>query len=201
MIAPLLAAWLMRFVEYFWLPRNRVPGTVRARWTMGLLGGGYAVVVACSIAEFVLLRRVPPPGVLLLGWGVILLRIPVKFWAAGSLQRYWSPHIEIREDHRLVMTGPYRYLRHPVYCAAILDLVAVPLVTGAWYTLMAVSPWLLAAIVWRMRLEESALIEKFGAQYEAYRRETFALLPVRKAFLAGLLRGRRAVATTDEGGR
>jgi protein-S-isoprenylcysteine O-methyltransferase Ste14 len=188
LIVLLIVVWLLRVIEFYWLPRHKKSGTVHAPWTLVLLGWGYAAVVACSIVEFITLHRPVHFSIAVLGWGIVFLRVPVKFWAARTLDRYWSPQIEIRNDHQLITSGPYRYIRHPVYFAAILDMVAVPLITGAYYTLATMSLALLVAILCRMYIEEQVLLRKFGASYEQYQRETFALVPVRKELISVVIR-------------
>lgn len=177
---------IMRAIELWWLQRNKKSGTIHASWTLPVLGLGYAAMIVCSILEFVLIRRQVPLGAIIAGWGIILVRMPLKFWAARTLDRYWSPQIEIRDDHLLITSGPYRYLRHPAYFSVILDLIAVPLITGAYGTLATVSLALCGVILCRMYIEEQALLRRFGDAYRAYINDTFALFPVRKQTLRAI---------------
>ena len=58
-----------------------------------------------------------------------------SFWlrarAIAALGRFWSLHVEIRENHEFVKTGPFRWMRHPVYFSMILELASICLILHA----------------------------------------------------------------------
>lgn len=178
----LAAAGVFRLFELFWLEHNKQPGKICASWTKPVLGCGFAAIVAGSIGELLLVHRSMHLLVSLAGLSLMIARMPLKYWAARTLNVYWSPQIEIRDDHRLITSGPYRYLRHPAYLGVMLDFFGVPLFANAFYTLSFVSPLLCMLLLVRMFIEEKALIQKFGRQYIDYRKQTFALLPISKRF-------------------
>lgn len=87
-----------------------------------------------------------------------------------------------RANHRLVTTGPYRWVRHPFYSAIGLGLVSNALVTANWFLgLTGLITFVL--IVIRTRVEEERLLERFGKQYEVYMQQTGRFVP-RVAFLS-----------------
>lgn len=97
-------------------------------------------------------------------------------WARRHLGSNWSGEITIKVDHRLVRTGPYRKVRHPIYTAMLGMFVGTAIVSGELHALIGTA--LGAFAYWRkIRLEERNLEEAFGPAYAAYRRETWALLP------------------------
>jgi len=75
-----------------------------------------------------------------------------------------------------VRTGPYRFVRHPIYTAMLTMLLGTALVSGEWHALAA---WLLLAFAYsrKIRLEERNLVDVFGPDYERYRRESWAVIP------------------------
>ncbi len=58
----------------------------------------------------------------------------LRYWAIGTLQERWNTRILVIKDHVPISTGPYRFIRHPNYVAVALELAAVPLIFGAWWT-------------------------------------------------------------------
>ena len=97
-------------------------------------------------------------------------------WAQASLGKEWSPHLQMREKHHLVTTGPYARMRHPIYSAYIVFMVSIALVTANWFFIAL----LLASIVvlaLRIPKEEEMLIETFGDEYRTYMQKTGGLLP------------------------
>ncbi|HUB82369.1 MAG TPA: isoprenylcysteine carboxylmethyltransferase family protein [Bryobacteraceae bacterium] len=92
--------------------------------------------------------------------------------ARRHLGLYWSGEISIKVDHRLIRTGPYRRLRHPIYIGLLAMFAGTALVTGTWVALVGFAMAVLAYVrkIW---LEEKNLRAAFGAEYDAYRRESF----------------------------
>jgi protein-S-isoprenylcysteine O-methyltransferase Ste14 len=81
-----------------------------------------------------------------------------------------------RATATLVTTGPYRWVRHPMYSAALVLLVAATLLTANW-VVAAGGTVAIALLVARSRVEEQRLVEKFGEAYREYQRSTGRFLP------------------------
>ena len=102
--------------------------------------------------------------------------VALAIWARRVLGKNWSGRIAINQDHQLIRSGPYRWLRHPIYTGFLVMSVGAALVTGE--RLAVAGLFLLALAYWRkIRLEEANLRTAFGADYDAYRRDTWALVP------------------------
>lgn len=100
-----------------------------------------------------------------------------SWWARLHLGALWSGSITIKADHRIVETGPYALVRHPIYSGLILALLATALIKGTLPGLAGVA-LILAGIVMKARLEEALLREDIGAQaYDAYARRVPMLVP------------------------
>jgi protein-S-isoprenylcysteine O-methyltransferase Ste14 len=97
------------------------------------------------------------------------------------LGAYFSPYIEIRERQPLIQQGPFRYLRHPNYTGLLLEGFGLPLTFAASPVLLFAAFVFLPVILIRIRLEERALVEKFGLAYLEYRRDVGAIIPYRRA--------------------
>jgi len=98
-------------------------------------------------------------------------------WVHYSLGRNWSPIPEAKQEHQLVVSGPYRLARHPMYAVLALWLVPVTAVTTLnWVLTLATSAALLEFIP-RIPQEEAILVEQFGQQYVDYQTQVGALGP------------------------
>jgi protein-S-isoprenylcysteine O-methyltransferase Ste14 len=103
--------------------------------------------------------------------------ILLAVWARRSLGSNWSGEVRIATGHQLVRSGPYRFLRHPIYTAVLGMYGGTVIVSGEIHAPIALVIVTLA--YWRkIRLEERVLGETFGAEYDAYRRDTWALVPL-----------------------
>lgn len=89
-------------------------------------------------------------------------------WAARTMGRNWSLVARVREDHQLVTTGPFAWVRHPIYAAMALFLVGWALTAGREYYLIVALPIFVAGTIIRTSREEALLRGQFGAQYDAY---------------------------------
>ena len=97
-------------------------------------------------------------------------------WARRHFGAHWSGEITIKVEHRLIRSGPYRLIRHPIYTAMLGMFVGTALVSGETHALLGLA--MAAFAYWRkIGLEEANLNEAFGSEYGAYRRSTWALLP------------------------
>jgi protein-S-isoprenylcysteine O-methyltransferase Ste14 len=97
-------------------------------------------------------------------------------WARAYLGRNWSAIVTIKEDHRMVRSGPYALVRHPIYSGFLLALLGSALALGEVRGLVAVA---LAFLAWwfKSRLEEQFMEQRFGAEYAVYKRRVKALIP------------------------
>ena len=118
------------------------------------------------------------------GWVMALLCIigfGFAWWARIHLGQLWSAFVTRKADHRIIDTGPYGIVRHPIYTGIILAAIATAMVKG---TVMANAGALLATVgFWvKARLEEGFLREQLGAEtYDSYRRRVPMLVPFSRA--------------------
>ena len=124
-------------------------------------------------------RRFLPENDLLYSAGLVLLLSGVcwAFWARHSLGRNWSGRVTIKEDHELVTSGPYRWVRHPIYTGVLSAFTGSALALGRVGNLFGFAI-MLAIFVHKMRLEEKVLDEHFGQRYADYRRTTRRIIPL-----------------------
>jgi protein-S-isoprenylcysteine O-methyltransferase Ste14 len=99
-------------------------------------------------------------------------------WAATRhLGKQWRYKAALSQDHKLIQTGPYRLIRHPIY-ASMLGMLLATLAAWTWWPLALASVIVfLAGTEIRIRAEESLLASHFGASFTAYRARTSAYIP------------------------
>jgi protein-S-isoprenylcysteine O-methyltransferase Ste14 len=117
------------------------------------------------------------PALEITGVAIQLGFIGFAAWARVHLGRNWAAEVRIAEGHELVKSGPYRWVRHPIYTAMLGMFVATFIATGQLHSLLAT---ILMAVLYqrKIRLEENILRETFGPAFDDYRRETWALVPL-----------------------
>lgn len=124
-------------------------------------------------------RLIPadPHWLFWLGVAVQIAGLALAILARSYLGRNWSGTVTLKQGHELIRTGPYRYVRHPIYTGLLLAFIGSALARNEWRGALAVV--LVLAAFWRkLSIEERWLAELFGESYAAYRRETAALIPL-----------------------
>ena len=118
-----------------------------------------------------------PIGLRWAGFLVALMGFGLLEWSHRALADNWSEQPRLLEMQALVESGPYHWIRHPMYSAFLLILGATLLITANWLVGVA---WLsstgLSAIE-RIRFEETVMQERFGGAYLKYKQRTGRLLP------------------------
>lgn len=112
-----------------------------------------------------------------LGLSLFCLGIAVRTWAILALGRLFTVDVAILEGHRLVVTGPYRWLRHPSYSGVMAVVLGLGILSQHAIALACITATALFALVRRIRVEERVLAETFGPEWEAHRARTWNLVP------------------------
>jgi protein-S-isoprenylcysteine O-methyltransferase len=118
------------------------------------------------------LREFYLAGFLLFLGGLIL-----RWYSIGYLGRYFTVDVSISAEHKLIDSGPYRYIRHPTYTGALLAFLGLGFCFGNWLSILFMTVPIIAAFLWRIRIEEHALNDALGEEYRAYTQRTKRLIP------------------------
>jgi protein-S-isoprenylcysteine O-methyltransferase Ste14 len=112
-----------------------------------------------------------------LGIALVLAGALLRGWAIVSLGRYFRREVTIEPGQRIVRRGPYRVLRHPSYAGLLLMFAGLGLAFGSWVSAAVALLIGFAGILPRIRVEERALAEEFGAGYDDYAHSTARIVP------------------------
>ncbi len=110
------------------------------------------------------------------GAAMLILGIGFAIWARVHLGQNWSGHVTLKAGHRLIRSGPYALVRHPIYTGILLAVIGTATAVDDYAGVLAV---LIVAetFVRKLRIEERWLTEEFGDEYRTYRREVKSLVP------------------------
>ena len=112
-----------------------------------------------------------------LGLILMIAGFSLRQWSIKSLGRFFTPVVSVHKDHKLIESGPYKYMRHPSYTGLFLELLGVALALSNLFAVITVMVFFLPAITYRIAIEESLLEEHFGKHYESYKQRTKRLIP------------------------
>ncbi len=112
------------------------------------------------------------PGIFLM-----LLGIVIRQWAIAVLGRFFSLHVRVVEDHRVVDRGPYRWVRHPSYTGVLITFIGLSLAVQSLGALLVLLAVFIVSYGYRMKVEEKALLSELGRDYASYMKRTKRIIP------------------------
>ncbi|RQO39452.1 isoprenylcysteine carboxylmethyltransferase family protein [Chryseobacterium sp. KBW03] len=153
--------------------KNKDKSTLNILW----LAIPFSIAASIIISTYTHFPMVDGSWILYLGELFILIGIIVRYMIIRSLGKYFTVDVTIRQDHQIKKEGFYKFLRHPSYAFSLLTSLGLGLYLNNWLSLLFafVPPFL--AFAYRIKIEEQALVEKFGDEYTEYRKSTKKLIP------------------------
>jgi len=179
----LLLSWIWALSEIigsYIIPHLRQKGEVKARSDRGsrvVIWVG--IFVAIFLSDYFATHNITPLPESFFYVGIILMLAGILFrqWAIWVLGRFFSTRVRIVSDHRIVMEGPYRFLRHPSYTGMLMILLGLGLGSRTWLGTIIILALFSLVIGYRISVEENALKAEFGEQYLEYAKKTKRLIP------------------------
>ncbi len=164
--------WAVPFV----LVRSKQKGSLtldrRARWGVALQGIGYTLLWQGHFWT-----RSPELWRTVLSILLFASAIALSWSAAFALGRQLRVDAALGADHKLIRSGPYRLVRHPIYTSMLCVLAATGIVVAPWYLLLPGILLFVAGTEIRMRVEDTLLESRFGDDFRSYARAAPRLLP------------------------
>ncbi|WP_269857283.1 methyltransferase family protein [Streptomyces sp. RPT161] len=162
--------------------RLRSDATERTEWLSLLL---IPVLISCGIMLAGPIRHAVPAlsysphalGVRMVILVVAWIGIVVRLWAIIALGRFFRGTVHIQHDHRVVTTGPYRFVRHPAYSGMLLAALDLALLMDNAASWLVFTVCCLVALGYRIRVEERMLLDALGEEYRSYAARTRRLIP------------------------
>ena len=108
----------------------------------------------------------------------IVLGLIVRWTAILTLKKYFTVNVYILKDHRIIDKGVYKFIRHPAYAGSLLSFLGLGLAFSNWLSTLVIFIPILIAFIYRIRVEEKALVQAFGEEYTNYSKATKRLVPM-----------------------
>jgi protein-S-isoprenylcysteine O-methyltransferase Ste14 len=169
------AVWLLWSI---WIKKAERRENVATHLAHGVLAAAGFFLMFVDVRVGWLHARVLPSASWLqaLGIAITLAGFGFAIWARIHLGRNWSSAVTSKIEHELIRSGPYRWVRHPIYSGLLFALFGTALVRDELSGFLALA---LVYTAWKIksRLEERMMISTFGSEYTAYARVTGAMFP------------------------
>ena len=118
----------------------------------------------------------PSPAGYWIGVALVIAGLAFAIWARVHLGGNWSGTVTVKHGHELIRSGPYGYVRHPIYTGLITALVGTVIASGTVHAVIGLAI-IVASFVRKSRTEEAFMRETFPGQYQRYTAEVPALIP------------------------
>ena len=158
--------------------KKRVEGMLSK--VAGLLGivGFVATILFVINPDWLAFASLPfPDWVRWIGVAIALAGFALLQWAQATLGKNWSDTPRMMKEQTLITSGPYRFIRHPIYTAFLLILGSTFFISANWLIGLCWTGMTVLEILSRIQFEESLMLEYFGEQYRDYMKTTGRLLP------------------------
>jgi methyltransferase len=145
----------------------------------------YIGILFGTVSEYLFVPKMINHAFTLSGVLVFFLALALRLWAIKSLGGRWDTLV-LGKDKKyaasfvIVKSGPYHYIRHPIYLGAILESLSIPLVFNSYFTLGLAIMFYVPLLVLRAGLEEKKSLQVFGEPYFDYIRAVPKFLPFKK---------------------
>ena len=182
MMIPVLATvfrglWLI--AEWIHSLNHKAESTERDKFSRRIWEVGTCIGVVGVIIGYTDLGHIKTESRLLAISGIVImfLGLIIRWTAIYTLGRYFTRTVTIKNDHLIIQRGLYKYLRHPSYTGALIALAGLGLSFTNWLSFVLIFAPILVAALYRMHVEEAALVETFGGEYVDYAQHTKRLIP------------------------
>jgi protein-S-isoprenylcysteine O-methyltransferase len=137
-----------------------------------------SLAVGISIAFAVPAAAIHPARVIFpAGFGLYAVGLALRWWAIIYLGRFFTVNVTVATDHRVVDSGPYRYIRHPSYTGGLVAFLGLSLCLSNAFSILIIMIPIFLAFRKRMDIEESVLTKALEPSYRDYVRRTKRLIP------------------------
>jgi protein-S-isoprenylcysteine O-methyltransferase Ste14 len=110
------------------------------------------------------------------GLVLCVLGLFTTIWARWTLAGNWSSDVTFKQNHELIKTGPYRFVRHPIYTGLLLLCLGTAIEIGKVRFWLALPLWSVGFWI-KLKQEEKLMLQHFPHDYPAYRKQVNALVP------------------------
>jgi len=176
----MLLAMAERLWGTFYTQKGKDTRKFHGDWTLAATTFAY-FFVSLLIVYFFYLSDTKNLTFVILGVVVFIFGVIYRFYSVSTLGKQWNIHVidsyKIDSERKLIIKGPYKYSRHPIYFSAILELIGLALIANAYIFLIVILLVNLPLMSWRSLYEEKQSIKIFGDDYIQYKKDVSFMIP------------------------
>ena len=168
--------------ETFFSSKERKGHKLYGDWTLPVVSISYIFLVLGTIWEFFVINRGLNIFITMIGVVLFLSSFLLRLCGMNTLKEQWSVHAIGAKKVKnvfLVCSGPYKYIRHPIYLGVIMEVLSVPLIWNTYFMCIFACMVNIPLQILRAYFEEKTTLRKLGAEYINYKNSVPAFLPLK----------------------
>jgi protein-S-isoprenylcysteine O-methyltransferase len=138
----------------------------------------FGMLLLAPVLNLLEVASINAPAVGWIGLVLMIVGLALRYWASVTLGAFYTRTLLVKSDHHMVDTGPYRLIRNPGYLGDIVLFIGGGLAVLNWLAAITIGVVILAAYVYRIRVEETMLVSALGEPYKTYMTHTWRLIPL-----------------------
>ena len=144
-----------------------------------LLAGQFSLILFLVHGWWIFNHPPPDFSIMIQYIGIFCMggSLPLLYWVHHSLGKYFSARLELRINHEIIQTGPYKWVRHPMYSTGFLYLIGAGLVAGNVWVLVLPSISFGILVFLRIQDEEKMLEQIQNQEYQKYQQQSKKFIP------------------------
>jgi protein-S-isoprenylcysteine O-methyltransferase Ste14 len=173
-----LLSFALEFIQW---QEHRTEATKsdKGGYALLLTGAAIGLAVLASAPALAPAAAIPPTFVAFaVGMAMYLAGFGMRRWSEMTLGRYFTFTVMTSPDQPVITTGPYRFVRHPGYTGVLLIVIGSGLLAGNWIGLAGWTLLVALPLLYRIHVEENALLAALGDRYGVYAADHKRLVPL-----------------------
>lgn len=176
-------AYLYGFFEFFMNLRQRNKNKVTSSgdkgslwWLYGLITVGYALSFAIGATK---IGRMYPWNIwFVIGMGLVVMGLILRIFSILTLKQYFTYSVAKVENHKLIETGLYKFIRHPGYLGQLIIFLGISTSMSNWLSIIVMMIPITLGYLNRIKVEERFMADQLGEDYLKYEAHTKRIIPM-----------------------
>ena len=176
-------SYLYGFFEIYMNLRQRSKSKVMASsdrsslgWLYGLITLGYAL--SFSIGATRIGRIYDWNTFFTIGMSLIVIGFMIRIHSILTLKQYFTYSVAKVENHKIIETGLYKFIRHPGYLGQLIIFIGISISVSNWLSILVMMIPIIPGYLYRIRVEEKFMLEQLGEDYINYQERTKRIIPM-----------------------
>lgn len=181
-IITIAVSYLYGFFEVFMNLRQRSKSKVTNSsdknslwWLYGLITLGYAL--SFSIGATKIGRIYDWNTFFAIGMALVVIGLMIRIHSILTLKQYFTYSVAKVENHKIIETGLFKFLRHPGYLGQLIVFIGISISISNWLSILAMMLPVVFGYAYRITVEERFMVEQFGNIYLDYQKRTKKIIP------------------------